>query len=142
MLAKWTEDLATGHKVIDDQHRELYRRINDLLVAARRGKGKEEVGESIRYLSSYVLEHFRNEEKLQLECSYPDYSEHRKQHEQFRNELANLITNLEIRGIDYSTVIEALDMSIDWLARHIVELDKPLALYLRNSSVKTTGKNS
>lgn len=141
MLIKWSDDLATGHMLIDNQHRELYRRLNDLLSAARQGQGKEAVGESIRYLSSYVLDHFRNEEKMQLECAYPDFIEHRKQHEQFRNELANLITNLEIRGVNYATIIEALDMSIDWLARHIKERDKPLAEYLRDNSVRTAGKN-
>jgi hemerythrin len=141
MLIKWTEDLATGHEVIDGQHRELYRRINVLLAAAKQGRGKADVGEFIRFLSGHVLEHFRDEEKLQLESAYPDYIDHKKQHEQFKNELADLIRYLEINGVSYATVIDTLNMSIDWLARHIMERDKPLAEYLRENSVRTASKN-
>ena len=33
MAVTWTDDLATGVNKIDDQHKELFSRINSLLVA-------------------------------------------------------------------------------------------------------------
>ena len=38
---EWTKDLATGVNEIDDQHKELLKNMNELLVACRHGKGRD-----------------------------------------------------------------------------------------------------
>jgi hemerythrin len=43
MLIEWNEDLTTGNRTIDEQHRELIDRFNGLLAACNQGKGKEEI---------------------------------------------------------------------------------------------------
>lgn len=43
MAIEWTDELATGVNKIDNQHKELFKRINNLLDACNQGKGKDEV---------------------------------------------------------------------------------------------------
>ena len=55
---EWTADLATGVDEIDNQHKELFQRINNLLEACNHGKGKEEVKKVISFLEDYVITTF------------------------------------------------------------------------------------
>jgi hemerythrin len=64
MAVAWTEELATGIEVIDDQHKELFRRIDGLLEACKAGKGREAVAGVLAFLENYVVEHFAAEEKI------------------------------------------------------------------------------
>ena len=43
MAITWDPNLAVGHQAMDDQHRELFRRIDALLEASRTGKSTGEV---------------------------------------------------------------------------------------------------
>jgi hypothetical protein len=56
---------------IDDQHKEIFRRINGLLDSCRQGKGKEDVGKVINFLDDYVVTHFGREEKYVIDNSFP-----------------------------------------------------------------------
>lgn len=71
MAILWTPDLATKVDEIDSQHRELFKRINDLLDACNQGRGKEEVQKVIRFLEEYVATHFGEEEKYMEKYNYP-----------------------------------------------------------------------
>ena len=42
MSIEWSNSLATGVTEIDDQHREIFNRVNRLSEACSEGKGKEE----------------------------------------------------------------------------------------------------
>ena len=58
MAIQWNEELATGVLEIDNQHKEIFARINRLLEASSQGKGKQEVGRMIDFLGDYVISHF------------------------------------------------------------------------------------
>ena len=64
MAIEWTEDLATGVNKIDNQHKELFKRINNLLEACNQGRGKNEVEKVIKFLDDYVIIHFSEEENI------------------------------------------------------------------------------
>ena len=50
MAIEWTKDLETGVALIDEQHKELFDRVNKLLAASSQGRGKEEVGSLLGFL--------------------------------------------------------------------------------------------
>lgn len=41
MAYSWTADLETGNAKIDDQHKQLFVAINNLLEACSKGKGRD-----------------------------------------------------------------------------------------------------
>ena len=71
MAIEWSDNLSTGVAEIDNQHKELFRRINDLFDACNQGKGKSEVAGVMEFLESYVVEHFGKEENYMKNTAMP-----------------------------------------------------------------------
>ena len=130
MAIGWRDDLLTGVREIDDQHRELFGRFGALLNACNEGKGNEEVLRLFTFLDEYVVSHFSAEERIMRSCGYPDYPEHRQQHQKFVRDLGELKQQFRDGGAGLSLVISTNQMMIEWLTRHIEKMDKELAGHL------------
>ena len=63
---KWTQDMAVGIETIDEQHKELFKRISDLLQAIREHRCKSEIDGTIKFLDDYARFHFGEEENACL----------------------------------------------------------------------------
>ncbi len=136
MSVEWTQDLAVGVKVIDEQHKEIFRRVDVLLDACKSGKGKAEVGEILKFLEDYVDEHFAAEEAIQVRHSYPDYATHKQEHEDFIKSVGKLNKKFEKEGPSLTMVLETNTVVVGWLVKHIKKTDMELGKYLRVSNVK------
>ncbi|RII25405.1 MAG: hemerythrin [Geobacter sp.] len=134
MAVEWSEKLATGNDDIDNQHKELFRRFNNLLDACHQRKGKEEVSKLILFLGDYVRTHFSMEESLQKRCSFPGYSDHKKQHDGFIHDLKKLEQQFNLEGATLLLVIQTNQTMMDWLINHINSTDKKFAEYLRTGA--------
>ncbi len=133
MAVEWREELATGNRLIDDQHKELFKRFDNLLTACNQGKGKEEVGNLLLFLGDYVRSHFAMEEELQKKHSYPGYHAHKEEHEGFVRDLQKLENESKNAGTGIALVIQTNQMMTGWLIRHISGTDKALANFLRTA---------
>lgn len=131
MAISWTEDLSVDVSEIDEQHKELFRRVNALLEACNQGKGKEEVGGVLEFLDAYVRSHFGSEEKLMLEYEYPEYINHRSQHLAFIEDVDKLRQELKERGAGLHLVVRTNQAVVDWLLRHIRKIDKAMGNYVK-----------
>jgi hemerythrin len=132
MAIEWNEDLATGVKEIDAQHKELFKRINRLLDACKRGEGREEIDRVILFLGNYVVDHFGTEERLMGRYKYPEAESHKSLHENFLKRFSTLKDELYTKGERLITVIETNQLLGDWWINHIGKIDKALGKYLEN----------
>ena len=132
MSIEWTRDLETGIDLIDDQHREIFKRVNRLSEACNEGKGKEEVMKLLLFLGDYVKEHFAAEEKLQVRYGYPGYASHKSQHTRFIADIARLGTAFKTEGATLSLVIMTNKTLTSWLLQHIGKTDKELGAFLKD----------
>ncbi|NMA61178.1 MAG: hemerythrin family protein [Firmicutes bacterium] len=135
MSIKWTPDLAVGVSLIDEQHKELFAKINGLIEACNRGKGKDEVAKTIEYLRSYVVFHFRDEQNLMQQNGFPEYDQHKALHDAFVEGLKQLSSELDEKGPGLSLVLKTNRIVVDWLVNHINRKDKIFGEFMR-------GKNS
>lgn len=135
MPIEWTEDLATGVSQIDDQHKELFRRINGLLDACNHGKGKNEVDRVIKFLDDYVVTHFGKEEQYMIDKSFPDYPVHKEQHSQFIKNFSDLKKKLEDEGPGVHIVLMTNRIVIDWFLTHIRKIDTKLGAFLKTKNL-------
>ena len=119
MAIEWTEDLATGVDTIDNQHKELFQRINNLLEACTRGKGKEEVKKVIGFLEDYVVTHFSEEEKYMVKFEYPETASHKKQHLEFMDNFLSLKKQFDEEGPGVHIVVITNNLIVEWLKNHI-----------------------
>ena len=131
MAIEWTEDLATGVNKIDNQHKELFKRINNMLEACNQGKGKNEVERVIKFLEDYVIIHFSEEEKYMTTFDYPEYSTHKGQHSLFIENFSGLKRKFETEGVGVYIVILTNHLVVDWFINHIRKLDKALGGFLK-----------
>lgn len=131
MSIEWDQSLATGNSDIDSQHKELFRRFDNLLTACNQRKGKEEVQSVLMFLGDYVRSHFAMEEQLQQKHNYPDYPAHKEQHEGFILDLKKLEDQFQQEGVSLSLVIQTNQTMVNWLIKHINATDRKLANYLQ-----------
>jgi len=130
MNLNWDNTLSTGISSIDNQHKELFNCINQLLMSMKEGKGKTEVIKTLDFLEDYVIKHFDEEEEIQKKNNYPKYSMQHKQHEEFKMELKELRKVFETTGVSAIFVINVQQKMSNWWRSHIKDLDKDLGSFL------------
>ena len=136
MAVLWDEELATGIELIDNQHREIFRRVDILLDACKEHRGKVEVGGFLNFLEDYVVEHFSAEENIQRHFQYPGYAAHKKLHEEFIKSVDGLREQFEREGPSLMMVVNTSQVVVDWFVKHIRKVDKALAEFLKTHGYK------
>jgi hemerythrin len=132
-LIEWTPDLAVHVPVIDDQHKELYSRMNALCNAIMQGKGRHEVGSFISYLSDYTTFHFGDEEALMEKHAYPGLDAQRTAHRIFRERVGKMASQADSGAIASDLVVYVVNEMKDWFSNHIRTLDKRLGEFLKTA---------
>ena len=132
MGVRWTDDLVTGEDQIDEQHRMLFRAVDDLMEAMWQGKGQAEVGGLLELLANYVGRHFSDEEVFMRVKAYPGREQHKDIHAAFAAEISGLQLKHSQGGTTTELVVEVLDKSCDWLRNHISKSDMEMVRYIRN----------
>jgi hemerythrin len=132
MSLQWNESLASGTKEIDDQHKELFSRVNSLLHAFDKGTaGREEVSRIVQFLTEYVVFHFGTEEKHMDRFGYSSTRQHKAQHEQFVKSFLKLKERMLMEGINANLARDTKELVVDWLLNHIRYSDRALGMFLK-----------
>jgi len=134
MAMQWSSALSVGIEVIDDQHKEIFSKANNLMEACQQGKGKQATGEIIAFLDKYVADHFAGEEKLMQKHNYPEYNIHKSQHEKFEDGFKELKSRFESEGPGLQIVVLTNKIIVNWLVSHINSTDKKLGAFLKELS--------
>lgn len=131
MALRWSQDLSTGVSWIDDQHKQLFGKINGLVEGMREGKGAEEISNLVNFLKKYSVDHFGNEEQEMKAKNYPKYEAHKNQHDKFIGQVEKLIQMIEKKGIDLTLTLKVQDFMNKWWINHIKKVDRALGEFLR-----------
>lgn len=132
MAYTWTNDLETGNAAIDSQHKQLIAAINNLLDACSKGKGRDALRETTAFLYDYTAKHFADEEKLQIANQYPDYANHKKAHEGFKQTVHDIMDELNNQGPTIVLVGKVNTSIGSWLLNHIKKEDVKVAAHIRS----------
>jgi len=130
-MTLWNDSLLIGFDSIDRQHQELVSRVEQHMDACRAGKGHTEVEETLRFIVSYVKEHFKDEEALQVQYSYPEIGEHKKLHQDFIVTVVGLVQEFQNHGIQSDFTTKMNKTLVEWLVKHIRTEDKKLAVHIQ-----------
>jgi hemerythrin len=138
MTLQWTEELAVGYDLIDQQHRELIEKFNNFLEACNRRRGKENLTELFQFLDEYVILHFQEEEALMKLHHYPAMAQHLEQHREFTSRLSELRQELEKSGPTIHVLIRTNKALLYWLTTHIKQVDVKLGRFLSQAGNPTS----
>ena len=88
-IEKILNDLNLGISELDDQHQAFFLHMVGLRRAVIEGSGgRDKLMKTLRFLDTFIDEHFRAEEGYMRRHNYPSILVHRAEHEAFAKEIA------------------------------------------------------
>ncbi|QEN06276.1 bacteriohemerythrin [Thiospirochaeta perfilievii] len=131
----WSDLLSVDVKDMDDEHKELFKRINSLLVAMLDRNKKYNLIEISNYLSDYIDYHFRDEEKLLEKHKYPKLDQHKKLHKKYEDDFRDIQERIKNGDYEALILIDIQDKVVTWLIEHIATVDKEYGRYLAENNL-------
>ena len=133
-LFNFDAEFKLGIDSIDNEHVKLVNMLNEVHALLSEGKRNDARNYFNQTLSSYVIEHFANEEKFMEGIGFPAIDEHRKIHENFKKTFQDLQPSIE--ASDDAAFRQALTDAFTWIISHIGKTDRKYATYYFSTQAK------
>ena len=92
---RWQDAYLTHIDELDEQHQRLVGLINDLYTDLQNCPEDMQkracIAKTLDELVDYSIYHFSAEEKLMQEYDYPEYEQHKSEHEEFKRKVTQLM---------------------------------------------------
>lgn len=134
-LLTWTPQLSVGVYQLDEDHKKLIAIINELHDGIMAGNSNEAVGQVLKNLAHYTLEHFQHEERYFAQTNYPAAVAHKQEHEKLKAEVAAKIEKF-LSGSRAGLGRELMNFLRDWWKHHIQESDMQYAAHMKAHGIR------
>lgn len=134
MTISWYPALAVGVREVDEQHKEIFRRVDALAQALIARRGAEELDPMFDFLGEYVVEHFGAEEALMRLHRYPRRAAHEAEHRAFEADFRALRSEHARDGATGFLLVKLNNRVAQWLTSHISKIDRELGQFLRETN--------
>ena len=119
---QWSETYECGHEEIDQQHRNLFATVNNLLQLDSSGADKNAIGAAVKILLAETVEHFQFEEHILNQIGYPDAPSHVQAHHRLLDRANILLAQFQRDGADLAALLRF--MIYELTAQHIMIDDR------------------
>ncbi len=137
---KWSDSLSVGVDLIDEQHKMLIQRLNDVSKAVQVHHGAVEIARTLSFLADYTDFHFSAEEKHMKANDYPGLGDHLVKHAEYKQTIKNLSDDFEEEGATAGLADSINTLLVNWLLNHIKETDVQFGTFLREKGVVLEGE--
>lgn len=130
IMFEWKDDYKIGVDIIDNAHKQLFSIVGRILknfTEADFERNKMTCIEAIKYLKSYTIKHFAEEEEYQLKIGYMGYKNHKKSHDNMRDVVVPALER-EMTQSRYSkaSMEHFVGACAGWLAAHVLIEDQAI----------------
>ena len=135
----FTDDCLIGVEEIDNEHRELFRIINEtqeLLDNQILDDKYDRIREMVERLGKYAEGHFRHEEEYMESIKHPELELQKRQHLFFCDKINGITTSFASEEEQQAVLEDLLKYLVTWLYRHIISSD------LMIGKLKPAGENN
>ncbi len=94
-LLEWRDEYRTGIRGVDYEHEELIYRINAVYALIETSADRDAVVDGLGEIYGSIAAHFALEEQMMLRYDYPQYAEHRADHERLLDEIRDITETYE-----------------------------------------------
>jgi hemerythrin len=129
---EWNTSFETGIRIIDEQHKELFKYLDELTLGVYQGRGKDQIRIMIDFLEKYTEEHFTTEESMFRRTGYAGISKHIEAHNIFRTNLKNFREDFR-KGRENYLAIHLEKNLKNWWETHILKTDMEYVPYLNGT---------
>jgi hemerythrin len=119
---EWESKYSVGVEEIDNQHKNMFATINELLDAISSNTTQDHIDHIIDSLVKYKIYHFATEEKYFKEFNYDGAEDHIKRHEEFNEKLIALEKEYPVHTLE--SAYKLIDFLEDWLINHLMVVDQ------------------
>lgn len=135
-LMTWNDnDFSVNIKVLDTHHKKLFDLINALHDAMKQSKVRDVLAQIFSELIDYTVYHFRAEEELFQKYVYPEYTQHKKEHDDLTRQALELKAACDKDQMMAVLTMETMEFLKDWLKNHICGTDKKYTKFLNSKGV-------
>lgn len=126
----WNDILSVGIAKMDEEHKELFQRINALLVSLLGPEGEADIPKLVEAIREYAAFHFDDEQELMRQERYPRYEQHKVLHDAFLKEWGDIQTLLVNGQFSAPLLIRIQEKVVNWLLDHIARVDQDYSDYI------------
>lgn len=130
MIYAWTDDLTTGNRIIDAEHKQLFLAVESLHKACSDGLSEGTIERTMSFMINYMRTHFAHEERMQYNSRYPNREEHTRWHREYYENC--LTASTKLKTSDELTSLTILNLLIASLVTHIKTEDARLADHVKD----------
>ena len=135
---EWTDDLSVGIEKIDEQHKMLITKLNDLTEALSKFLGSAKISSTLNFLIEYTHFHFSAEEGFMEESGFPTLEQHKLKHAEFIDTLKNIEREFVEEGATEMLAVDIDTLLINWLLGHIRGVDVGFGKYLNENDLSVS----
>lgn len=130
---EWDKKYDVGIKQFDEQHKQLLTALKDIYKAMQDKRDRLALAQIINNLKQYANEHLSIEEACLLENSYPEYEEHVRQHEIFKEKLEKFCE--DFNSDKFLLHFELAVFLKNWIVNHIMLVDRKYTDFLNSKGL-------
>lgn len=134
-IVNWDDNnFSVGVESIDDQHKQIFRLVNNLYEAFLRNETHNQLSVILNELVDHTVKHFSHEENCFNRFGYSKCKEHTDQHCDLVQKVSAFKKAFEAGDAEISQDI--LIFLKDWLYDHIGKSDKKFTPFMQENGVK------
>ena len=134
VLVEWSDDLASGVRILDGQHKLLTDLLNTLSSAVIENRSSATLATALEDLIDGTKKHFALEERLMVAVSYTGYVRHKAEHDALIERVLSARRQVTDGLATINTALVAFFR--EWLTQHIREADARLGSFLRRKGLR------
>ena len=127
----WDDEFKIGNEKVDTQHKMLFDLLSVLVNQCIDGSSTELLQDTLDFLLNYIVQHFNDEESLQVRHNFPEYRKHKKMHDDFKLAVGDLVRRFIKKGSPDALCEDVNKLIIQWLVCHIQQEDKKIGQHIR-----------
>jgi len=117
---------------VDREHLKLIEIADELHEGLRNGENEHVLSRKYNTLVEYSRKHFAEEERIMLEYSYPQYWQHKREHECLMQRVMDIQDRLYKGKAEFS--IELVYLLKHWFTHHVFGADRSYDHYLNGEA--------
>ncbi len=129
----WKDEYTVNISIIDEQHKKFLDIINELKVVINNDFCKDKASQ-VFFQIAYLIDHYFIKEEIYFkDCKYPNFEQHKIDHNQFLDKIIQFQKDLENNKKDIC--LDLYNYLELWFDEHILKFDKEAVDYLKKNGV-------
>ncbi len=122
-MLEWTEEYSSGDARVDEQHKVLFAKFNELGARVAAGYGREAIEGMVNFMGLYAKTHFAYEESCMARHKCGAAATNIEEHPNFLATFHSFHARLRKEGPTPELLSDFLTSGENWLRNHIMKVD-------------------